>query len=247
MSSKIRVKGILSLIFMTLSFFMMMDTKYNKALGDYVVEFIGLMSWSAIDTGVHLTIIYFGILFLIGIFFVNVNVVVGWNKRKRVVLLYSVVLLSIYYFCISSIFILIKSNSDDLLTIGFENANDSYFEYTSKDQNKIDYFKIKFELKNYSSKEKSFSIQIVNTYLEENNSGFLTIYTKDGDLAMFDLLPNEVKEFVLTSNTYNLKEEINTYVNVNSFTGSIDRIILSDQYGNKVYLDNGKFFGITVK
>ncbi len=64
---------------------------------------------------------------------------------------------------------------------------------------------------------------------------------------MFDLLPNEVKEFVLTSNTYNLKEEINTYVNVNSFTGSIDRIILSDQYGNKVYLDNGKFFGITVK
>lgn len=68
MSSKIKVKGILSLIFMTLSFFMMMDTKYNKALGDYVVESIGLKSWSAIDTGFHLTIIYFGILFLIGIF-----------------------------------------------------------------------------------------------------------------------------------------------------------------------------------
>jgi len=64
---------------------------------------------------------------------------------------------------------------------------------------------------------------------------------------MFDLLPNEIKEFVLTSDTYNLKEEINTGVNVNSFRGNINRIVLSDLYGNKVHLDNRKFFGVTVK
>lgn len=127
MSSKIRVKGILSLIFMTLSFFMMMDTKYNKALGDYVLEFIGLKSWTAVDRGFHLTVIYFGVLFLIGIFFVIQNVVVGWDKRKRVVLLYSVILILIYYFSIASIFSLFKSNSEGLLTIGFENASDNYF------------------------------------------------------------------------------------------------------------------------
>jgi hypothetical protein len=247
MNKKIRINGLLSLIFMTLSFFMMQNTKYSKALGDYILEFIGLKSWTDGDTGTHLTVIYFGVLFLIGLYFVTVNVVVGWNKRRRVVLLYSVVLLLIYNFFISSIFVLIKSNSDGLLSIGFENTNDSYLEYTSIDKNKIDYFKIKFELKNYSSEEKSFSIQLVNTYLEEYNSGLLIIYKKNGNIAVFSLLPNEAKEFVITTSDYYLEEGINSDVNVNSFRGSIDRIILSDQQGNEIYLDNREFFGITVK
>lgn len=247
MSKKIIIKGLLSLIIMTLSFFMMVDTKYSKALGDYILEFIGLKSWSGGDIGTHLVVIYFGILFLIGLYFVIVNVVVGWNKRKRVVLLYSIILLMIYYFCTSSIFILIKSSSEGLLPIGFENSSNSYLEYTSKVQNKPDYFKIKFELKNYSNKEKSFSIKLVNIYLGENISVPFTIYKKNGDIAVFELLPNELKEFVLTSNDYNLHKEINTYVNVTSFKGSIDGIVLYDQHGNEVYLDNGKFFGVIEK
>ncbi len=246
MSNNVRIKGFLSLIFMTLSFFMMIDTKYSRALGDYVLEFIGLKSWTAGNTGTHLTVIYFGILFFIGLYLVIVNVLVGWNKRKRTVLLYFVVLLSIYYFCTMSIFVYIKSNSKSLLSIGFENPHDSYLEYTSKDQNEIDKFSIKIELKNYSSEEKSFNIRLVNTYSEENSTEIFTIYKKDGDIAAFNLLPNEVKEFILTSSNYNLKKEASTYVNVNSFSGIVDRIVLFNQYGDEVYLDHTNFFGIII-
>jgi len=33
---------------------MMCDTKYNKVLGDYVLEYMGLQLWSNREMGIHL-------------------------------------------------------------------------------------------------------------------------------------------------------------------------------------------------
>ncbi len=66
----IKTKSALSILFMSVSFFMMITTRYTHALGDYILELIGLPSWTGDHTGFHLTIIYFGVLFIIGLFMV---------------------------------------------------------------------------------------------------------------------------------------------------------------------------------
>ena len=66
-----KVKGVLSIFFMAVTFFMMVTTKYTHALGDYILEFIGLKSWTGDYSGTHLTVIYFGVLFIISLFVVG--------------------------------------------------------------------------------------------------------------------------------------------------------------------------------
>jgi hypothetical protein len=246
MSIKIRFKGLISLVFMTLSFYMMISTRYSKALGDYVLEFISLKSWTAGDTGTHLTIIYFGILFLIGFYFVIVTVVVGWNKKNRIVFLYSVGLLLIYYFCTASIFTLIKSNSEGLLPIGYENTDNSYIEYRVLNNNKINEFEIYFELKNYSNEKKLFYIQIPNKGLGKNSYELLYIYGIDGKLALFNLNAKETQKLLLTSDSYYIKTD-NSGFNTTYSVGHIDSIVLTDLLGNKICLNKENFLGRIIK
>lgn len=50
-----KVKGGLSILFMAITFYMMVTTKYTRALGDYILEFVGLKSWTGDYSGIHLT------------------------------------------------------------------------------------------------------------------------------------------------------------------------------------------------
>lgn len=244
MSKRVKVKGLISLVFMTLSFYMMISTKYSKPLGDYVLEFIGLNSWTDGDVGTHLTVIYFGILFFIGLYFVTVNVVVGWNKRRRIVFLYSVGLLLIYYFCTASIATIIKSNSEGLLSIGYENTDESFIKYRVLDNNKTNEFEIYFELKNYSNKEKYFYVQIPNGLGNDINE-LLHIYSIDGKLALFKLGAKETRKFLLTSDSFYIKiNNLGFYTTYSA--SSIDRIVLTDLLGNKICL-NKNFLGKILK
>lgn len=72
-----KVKGVLSVFFMSLFFYMMITTKYTRALGDYILEYAGLKSWTGNNSGTHLTVIYFGILFIISLIFVKRYAVVN--------------------------------------------------------------------------------------------------------------------------------------------------------------------------
>ncbi len=57
-----KIKGAFLVFISSLLLFMMCDTKYMKALGDYVLEYIGIQSWSNGEMGTHLTVVYFCII-----------------------------------------------------------------------------------------------------------------------------------------------------------------------------------------
>lgn len=239
---RLKIRGVLSLVFMTLSIFMMLDIKYTRALGDYVLEYIGLMPWTEGDQGFHLTIIYFGTLFLIGLFMVKDNVVIKMKKKKMFVFICSILLLVFYYVSVSSIFNLIKSNSEGLLVIGLEKSDEhqTYIK-VSQDDNGMQKFESKFTLKNYSNEVKYFNIKLLNDCLE---SEALTIYNKNGEMALFKIRPNKNKEFILSSEDYNIN--INSINNNTLFEGCIDLILFNNEFNYMVYLERGKFLGTKV-
>ena len=92
-----KVKAALSIICMSSLFYMMVTTKYARALGDYVLEMLGLNSWTGDYDGVHLTVIYFGILFICSLFLVSKYAISNLNMRKRTIFLFFILLLTLFY------------------------------------------------------------------------------------------------------------------------------------------------------
>ena len=82
-SDAILTKGIIAIFCLSISFYMMKTTTYTRALGDYVLEFIGLKSWSGEFSGMHLTVIYFGILTII-LLYVVLNFTVGKCRIRKI-------------------------------------------------------------------------------------------------------------------------------------------------------------------
>ena len=124
-----KIKGIIAILFLSISFYMMTTTMYTRALGDYVLEFIGLKSWSGELSGMHLTVIYFGILTIILLYVVLKYTVEKCGIRKRWVLLLVIVFINMFSFITNATAKNIKKNSNGLRTIGFNSENRfGYFE-----------------------------------------------------------------------------------------------------------------------
>ena len=146
-----KVKGILSILFMSVTCYMMITTKYTHALGDYVLEFIGLKSWTDDYSGTHLTVLYFGVLFIIGLFLVDKYAKNGLNIKGRTVFIIFVALMFMFTSITGMTARTIKTYSSGLLTIGY-NSNGSSMNYKSDDKEFVE-FTAEFKLTNYS-KEK---------------------------------------------------------------------------------------------
>ncbi len=57
MKNKIKAENLIFL--MSITFYMILTTSYTNALGNYILEFIGLRPWTGDYSGEHLTIILF--------------------------------------------------------------------------------------------------------------------------------------------------------------------------------------------
>lgn len=238
-----KVKGVLSLLFMSLAFYMMLENNYTRALGDYILEFIGLRSWTGYNYhGTHLTIYYFGILFFIGLISVRKYVIDGLNFKKRHIFFIFVALI-IMFNSITGITVRnIKKNSDGLLTIGYgHNSNNSlYYKYENSE---IIEFRAEFELTNYSNEKKTFYISIKSHSLREQGLDFIDFYTACGERAVFELEGNETRTFLINLDDYETITGL-TYAGRGSSSSGVYQIVLTDEKGNKVLLDKNIFFGI---
>jgi hypothetical protein len=219
---------------------MMITTPYTHALGDYILEFVGLKSWTGDYSGTHLTIFYFGLLFIIGLFLVEKYAKNGLNIKGRTIFLIFVVLMFTFTSITSMTARTIKMYSSGLLTIGY-NSNDSSLNYNSDDKKFVE-FNAKFELTNYSKEKQTFHIIIDNPFYREDDIERINFYTFDGKLATFELDTRETKSFSLSLDDYNIVGD--RRFQHGSGSGVVSEIVLTNDKGNKVRLDGNNFFGL---
>lgn len=235
-----KIKAIGSILLMAISFFMTITTKYIRALGDYVLEFFGIQSWTGENTGLHLTVIYFGILFILSLYLVWKYVVDEFNIRRGYILLIFILLMTFFTLFTNITVKNIKKNSNGIFAIGYNYHNQSKVEYNSKDYKYTD-FKAEFELTNYSDSKKSFYISIDSPYYRDENVSPIDIYDKDGTKAIFELEGREKRRFIIDIKDYDIVGGLELLNG--SGEGIIPEIIISDNEGNRLRLDHEDIFG----
>ena len=235
------IKGVLLTFFLSILLFMMKTTTYTRALGDYVLEFFGLKSWSGNNyMGTHLTVIYFGILTIILLAVVFRFVAEEWGIKKRWVFLLVIVFINLFSFITDATVIKLKKNSNGLRTIGF-NSEKSKMKYESKDM-KYTKFNAEIELVNYGNESKQFYMTIEDFDHKEDEVNGIEVFTKDGNKAVFELDGNETMVFRINLDEYKI---LGGRVDKNGGgSGTIKDIMLTDENNNKVRLDKNNFFGI---
>jgi len=233
----------LSIFMLSLTFFMMVDTKYHRALGDYILEFIGLESWTGNQGGFHLTIVYFGILFFMSLYFVGKYAIEKEKISSMKIFIFFVIIVYMIYTTTAFMAKSIKRNSEGLYSIAYLSEN-SELEYRSI-ENKITEFNASFTLENYSKKSKTFNISIDSPWVRRNGISPIEIYDLNGSKVSFYLMGNERRTFHINLEKY----KINGGMRFSSggFRGDISEIVLSNDDNEKVYLKGDGFFLIKAK
>ncbi len=235
-----KVKAGLSILLLAAVFFMMVETPFTRALGDYILEFIGLRAWSGEQSGAHLTVFYFGMLFFLALHLVKVHAVKGMTLRIRTVFIIFAVLVSSFSAVTVATAKQIKRNLPGLMTIGY-NSNGSSIAYRSEN-GQYDEFAARFTLTNYSPEAKTFHISIDGFSSPEEGCQAIELLTHDGKPAVFDLQGNESKPFVVNLENYQVSGGLETSETLAH--GIVQGMMLSDDQGDTVRLDSKNFFGI---
>lgn len=237
-----KTKGKLSILFMCISFYMMITTKYMHALGDYLLEFIGLHSWTGDHSGFHLTIIYFGVLFVIGLLLVKQHAVDGLNMKRRDIFIVFIGVVTIFYFITGATVTTIKKNSSGLLAIGY-NDPDGQFHYESRDYEFTD-FEVELSLTNYSNEKKIFYLNIDSPAHRREGLEEISFYGLDGGRAIFELESKQTKHFIIDSDDYIMRGGRSH--EHGSGSGTIQEVVLINDNGDKIRLDSKNLFGTEI-
>lgn len=238
----VKNKFYISLFFLALTFYMMIDTTYHRALGDYVLELFGLKSWTGIHGGFHLTLLYFGVLFFISLYFYRkyseeIENISSFKKFITFALLVtSMALISTF----TAKFI--KSQSEGIKAIAYVSENNT-MEYRSIDHEIIT-FHAYFTLENYSDQRQIFHIRIDSPWSRKDNIPPIDIYNLDGEKAVFILEGNEEKSFQINLEDYIIDGGRKS--SKGGFKGVIDELTLYDDH-EKIYLKEGKFFHLKIR
>jgi hypothetical protein len=231
----------MSIFFLSISFYMMITTRYIHALGDYVLEFIGLKSWTAEYSGTHLTVFYFSVLAILGLFLVRKYAMEGLGIRTRNLLFSFIAFITIFSFVTNITVINVKKYSDGLLSVGL-NSKNSRMEYKSESMEYTE-FNAQIEMKNYGNVSKEFYLTIGNPFYKEEGTEHIDIFTKYGDKAAFRLNGNETKTFEINLDEYMIK---GGSLLLNGGSGRVEEIFLTDVQGNAIRLDSNNFLGIEI-
>ncbi|MBK5243171.1 hypothetical protein [Clostridium sp.] len=219
---------------------MMITTEYTHALGDYVVEFIGLKSWTGEYSGTHLTVFYFSALAILGLVLVRKYAMDGLGIRTRNLLFSLIAFITIFSLATNITAINVKKYSDGLLSVGF-NSKNSRMEYKTKSTVYTE-FNAEIEMKNYGNESKEFYLAINNPFYREEGNEHIDIFTKDGNKAIFRLNGNETKTFEIDLDEYKIK---GGRLSINGGgKGVIEEVFLTNVQGNSIRLERNNFFGV---
>jgi len=242
MSDKIKYKILILVISVTL--LMMVSIEPIGAPGDYLLESIGLKSWSSEHSGFHLAIIYFGVPFILGL-----NLLGHYRKKLRIsgwkTFLYSIIIISCLKYSIIEIAEYSKGKSEGLLTIGFDSNESTYRIEKNQQYTK---FNIQVKMTNYSSEKRIFKIAIDSRFRREENQDALHFVDSNGEDAIFVLEGKETRFIDISSENYSIvNEELDESVNSMHSSGDVQELILESLEGDKVKITSEGFFGVVVE
>lgn len=221
--SKLRSYG--PIIILSFIFYMMISTPHSRALGDIVLESFRLKSWTDGYIGTHLTVIYFGILFLIVYIIYKRFVNDEDNKKRKYKIMLFIASVTMFYLVHSAFVHMSMGNAEGLNTIAIAPDGNSY-KYKIVD-GELDEFECEFNLINYSRKTKYFTVE---GYINELVR--FEIYNKQDELIQFFLRGKGTENYRIDNENYNIK----IYGLDKHFSGGgrgiIDSLILIDDEGN---------------
>lgn len=232
----------LSIILLSLSFFLMIDTKYHQALGDYILEFLGFKSWTSTYGGFHLTILFFGIIFLISLYYVKkYNHKIKYMTSMKVFIIFLLIVTSLTLISNYTAWE-IKKNSKGLESIAYVSERNQ-LEYRSV-KNDITFFNAYFTLKNYSDEMRTFQISIDSYWARKDNILPIEIYKLDDTKAVFKLEGEEEKTFQINLTDYKIYG--GKRFETGGYKGSISELVLSNT-NETIHLKEDDFFNLKIK
>lgn len=236
---KQRIVSIALIIFMSLLFFLILDTKHIQPVGALLLESLGLKAWSDGDSGFNLTLIYFGVPFLIAYLELRKQIII--QKRFKPLTAFLIFLVCVTMMNMATGFIVqrMKSGMDDLYTIAYIDESGS-IKMDYYDQ-KLSTLNIEFALENYDDTTHTFSVSLNSKWFEEDRVAPIRILNKDGSTAMFTLQAGEKKQFVIDHENYDIEGGV---IGENfGYTSFIEEIILSGEGVEAVKLTHKSIFG----
>lgn len=227
---------------MVSSFILMFNTKYLRAPGDYLLEFMGFKSWTGGLSGTHLTVIYFGIIFFICLFLIEKYLINQSKLKWRRVISILVLSIALYVSTVGTIVQIVMRNSDTLTSI--EYISDSGRLNFSKDDGEYTRFNTVFELSNKSRDSRVFFVDLHSSWRRQDGQSSIKILDKNGNRAVFELKGDESKLFDLDESEFILKddEDFGSY----STSGILDEIILTDPSGYSVLLEYDRSYSLRI-
>lgn len=235
-------KKIMLIGMMVSSFLLMFDTKYLRAPGDYVLEFLGLRSWTGEFSGTHLTVFYFGIVFFLSLFLIEKYLIneskMKWG-RVIIILIFSI---AIYTSTVGTIVQIIMRNSDTLTSIEYQ----SEVGQLSFDEDDGEYtrFDVIFKLHNMSKDKRTFYVDFDSSWRREDGESSIKVLNKNGKRAVFELAGEASEIFELDENEYILidDDQEGNY----SSSGVLDEIILTDLEGYSIVLQHDRGYSLKI-
>ncbi len=189
-----------------------------------------------------MTVLYFGIFFLLCLFAVGKYGIDELKLNGRHVFLIFIILVTSFTYITGFTAQSLKRNSEGLQAIAF-NSKYSEIEYKFINGNLVD-LKIEFELRNYGDQTLTFSANIDSSWLREDRFEPISILNKDGSNAVFTLGSGETKKFNLGFQNYIIS---GGRVMVDGSSGGvISELILSEinGEGHKIRLNSREITGI---
>jgi len=234
----------LCLLFVSFTFILMVSVEPVGAPGDYVLEWLGLKAWSSDRSGFHLTILYFGIPFVIGL-----KLLGRYRRELRIsgfkTFMLSIVLITCMNFAVVEVAEYIKSSSEGLLVLGYDRENSTYEIEQTPQSTKFD---IRVKVTNYSNEPKSFSLAIDSSLRRFENKKPLRVMNEKGEEAIFELAGKKTNTFVITSENFELENNVlEKGVSHSSRSAEIQELILESPDGEVVKLVADGYFGVVIE
>jgi|GEM_PF-2151105 len=234
-------KKIISVSFlMVLCAYMMTETKYLRAVGDYLLEACGIPSWSNGDMGIHLTVIYFSVPFFICFFWLLSR----FRQQNRTPIVFVILILGgVTLSTLTTQGVLLKKTfSEDLFAITYE-SEDATIDY-SVSNGEIQTFICEITLTNHSEEPQEFEISIKEPQFYPLDGTMLVILDETGHPASFKLNSKETKTFSIEYPEF--RPSLMLQHENGGISGSIQTIVLTDVATREAYDFSEQFQGIAL-
>lgn len=233
------LKAVLSLMFMCISFLLMVQNKYICCLGSLLLPMVHLPHWSNGTTGLHMPILYFGIPFVYSFKLVHTHVRKAFDLKKRWVLLMAVLMISGLSVLSNQGLAAAKGHSEELLAIAY-NPSTENLNYSTKNK-VIETLKAQIILQNFSDEDLSFTMTLDNTYEQDANERPIEILDLNGTPYVFKLEAGVYKTFGLDNSRMQFTG--GRLIENGTFSGRCEAVILTSTTGQKVRLVWNDFWG----